>query len=59
MLGVWSDDFGAAGEPAALQCLTWVLTENFESKELGTTGPNKCCCVMLLNRIIECSGTPT
>ena len=52
-LAVWRDDFGAAGVPEALPRLTFVLSENCESKEVGNIGPNKCGHAKLLNRIIE------
>ena len=32
-----------------------MLSENFESKELGIIGPNKCGHVKHLNRVIECT----
>ena len=54
MLAVWRDDSGAAGMPEAWQRLTLVLSENFESKELGVIGPNRCGYVKLLTRVIEC-----
>ena len=37
----------------ALQRLTPVLSENFESQELGIIGPKKCGHVKLMNRTIE------
>ena len=40
VLAVWRDDFGAVCVPEALQRVTSVLSENFESKELGVIGPN-------------------
>ena len=50
---VWSEAFGAAGEPEALQRLTSVQSQNFKSKELGVIGPDKCGHVNPLNKIIE------
>ena len=37
-----TDDFGPAGMPEALQPLTLVVSENFETRELGIIAPNKC-----------------
>ena len=42
MLAVWTDDISAVCVPEALQRVTSVLPENFESKELGVIGPNRC-----------------
>ena len=53
MLAVWGDDFGAAGMLEAVQRLTFVLSENLESKVLGIIGPNKCGCVKLIKRVLE------
>ena len=39
MLAVWGDDFGAAAVPEALQQLTSVLSENFESKDSESSDP--------------------
>ena len=36
------DDFGRASMPEALQRLTFVLSENLETRELGIIAPNKC-----------------